>query len=123
MRLLLDTHVFLWLEQNPRELSPVVLAALQDPENTLYLSAASIWEISTKRKKGILKFDGEVQSVAARYGLIDLPISWLHAETAGSLPMLHRDPFDRMLIAQTQIERLILVTTDAEIRKYSVAVF
>jgi PIN domain nuclease of toxin-antitoxin system len=98
------------------------MSALRDPANVLYFSAVSVWEITTKRNKGALRFDGEVQAAAARYGLLELPISWAHADIAGSLPLLHRDPFDRMLVAQAQVEDLTIATTDADIRRYSVAV-
>jgi len=122
MRLLLDTHVFLWLEQDPGRIAPAILKTLQDPENILYLSAVSVWEIATKKNKGALRFDGDVQAIATRYGLLELSISWAHSQVAGALPLVHRDPFDRMLVAQAQVEDLTLVSIDRYLQRYDVRV-
>jgi PIN domain nuclease of toxin-antitoxin system len=116
MRLLLDTHAHLWwLTDDPR-LSQAARHAIADRDNEIHVSAASAWEIATKQRIGKL---GGVPDVTTRYGeLVEadgfrhLPISHLHALRAGSWPIAHRDPFDRMLAAQSALERLPLVTRD-----------
>jgi PIN domain nuclease of toxin-antitoxin system len=119
MRLLLDTHVLLWaLLEDPR-LSSAQLDAIGTGE--LYLSAASVWEIGIKRGIGKLDVPEEIFSIAANAGCRPLPISWIHAETAAALPHHHADPFDRMLIAQARCEGLRLVSSDARMKAYDVA--
>jgi PIN domain nuclease of toxin-antitoxin system len=116
MRLLLDTPAHLWwLTDDPR-LAEAARQAIADRDNEIHVSAASAWEIATKQRIG--KLDG-VPDAATRYGeLVEadgfrhLPISHLHALRAGSWPIAHRDPFDRMLAAQSALERLPLVTPD-----------
>jgi PIN domain nuclease of toxin-antitoxin system len=120
MKLLLDTHVFLWWNQNDRRLSPVHRAAISLAQNTVYLSAASAWEISIKRKIGKLTFSGSVHEAIRRHRFEAVPISVQHAEYAGELPLIHSDPFDRLLVAQAHIEGMTLVTVDPEILQYQV---
>lgn len=117
MRLLLDTHALLWWLDGDARLSVAARAALDETSNPVFVSAASAWEISTKVRIG--RLPGAVD-VADRFGEIlqeqafsELPISVEHARRAGLLPGEHRDPFDRMLIAQAQLEDLTLVSNEA----------
>src|ERR1700744_36229 len=99
MELLLDTHVFLWWNGASATLLPEVRDAIRDPANIVYVSAASIWEIAIKRRLGRLEFTKTIVGAVEKNGFSLLPISPHHAEQAGSLPLLHTDPFDRMLVA------------------------
>ncbi len=124
MRVLLDTHVFLWWNQGSSELSKKALRILADPANTLILSVASAWEIAIKTQSGKLRLPEDASTYvpvrAAHYGMEILPIHLTHALALQSLPLLHRDPFDRMLVVQSQIEKLPLLTADPAIRSYPV---
>jgi len=123
VRLLLDTHALLWwLEEHPA-LSHVAYAAIADPETTVAVSAASLWEISTKQNLGELRppVDDVVGSLAANR-LEALAITPEHAWAAQQLPLHHRDPFDRILVAQAQLEGLTIVTRDSKIARYQVAI-
>ena len=120
MRLLLDSHVLLWfLWQNPL-LGARTAAAIADPDNEVFVSAASIWEVALKRAKSLLDAPENLSGVVEQAGFVPLPLSLFHAEQAAMLPMHHRDPFDRMLIAQAQAEGLIIVTRDGYIRRYGI---
>lgn len=121
MRLLLDTHVFLWWAQNDPRLQSKHRQSIGAPENVVYLSAASAWEIGIKRKIGKLAFAGSVANAILRHRFEALTISVEHAEAAASLPAIHSDPFDRLLVAQAQMEGLTLVTVDDQILRYPVA--
>ena len=122
MNLLLDTHIALWWLGDTPELPDAVRDVVQDADNVVYISAATIWEIAIKRALGKLEVGDEYLTEIAEQGFVELPIRWQHAQRVEALPMLHRDPFDRLLIAQAQTLGLTLVTTDALIRKYSVSV-
>lgn len=126
MRLLLDTHVWLWLQTAPDRIRPDVLALLRDTGNQLLLSAASAWEIAIKYRIGRLALPEEpatyVPDRLHRSGVDALPVSHSHALRVASLPAHHRDPFDRLLVAQAQLERLEIVTVDRSIGEYDVAV-
>lgn len=119
MNLLLDTHAFLWWLGGDR-MEPDAVAGITDPANLVAVSAASVWEIAVKRADGKLRFEGSVVEHVERGGFEALPISLAHAERAGELPPNHRDPFDRMLIAQAQAEGLRLVTRDPAFEAYDV---
>jgi len=122
-RFLLDTHVLLWWLFDDHRLTALARSIIQDPANTLLVSSASGWEISTKYRLGKLPHAEEaVRNLPSllRRALIVLPITIEHALAAGALPGPHRDPFDRMLIAQGQIENLPIVTSDAVFKQYSV---
>ena len=122
MNLLLDTQIaFWWLGDTP-ELPDAVREVVQDADNVVYVSAATIWEIAIKRALGKLEIGDEYVSEIADQGFVELPIRWQHAKRVEALPMLHRDPFDRLLIAQAQALGLTLVTTDGLIREYAVNV-
>ena len=121
-RLLLDTHALLWwLADDPR-LGPRARELIGDERNEAYVSAASAWEISIKKALGKLEAPGDLDAIVEEEGFAKLPITFFHGERAGSLPDLHRDPFDRMLIAQAQAEGLDIVTTDERIASYAVRV-
>ena len=120
MNLLLDTHVFLWwCEDNP-QLGVLGREAIADRRNTIYLSAASVWEIAIKEALRKLQLPEPVEEAVVGNGFLALPIDFRHARIAGALPLHHRDPFDRMLVAQTQAEGLVLMTRDELIRPYKV---
>jgi len=123
---LLDTGVFLLSIANPRALNRETVPILQDGENALFLSAASSWEIGIKSKLGKLRLPEPASKYVpkrlASTGIQSLPISQVHALRAGELPAHHRDPFDRMLVAQAQSENLVLMTTDRQLSKYAVRI-
>ena len=121
MKLLLDTHVLLWAAGAPEQLSAPARALLADAANDLLFSAASVWEITIKRSLG--RADFRVDPRLLRRGLLDngyaeLPVTSAHALAVEHLPGLHRDPFDRLLIAQAQAEGLLLVTADDQVAQY-----
>lgn len=124
MRALLDTHTFLWWLSGEKGLSRKARAAIEDEANIVFVSAASAWEITTKFRLGKLPGAAIVaQDVAAAVtsqAFSHLPISLGHAQRAGSLPGPHRDPFDRMLIAQAQAESLVLVSNETVFDAYGV---
>ncbi len=126
MRVLLDTHALLWWLFNDPKLSQHARDLIKEPGNTVLMSSASAWEIATKYRLGKLPEAGEVAQnlpELLRTARIDvLPISVEHALAAGHLPGPHRDPFDRMLIAQAQLERIPIITTDGEFSKYDVQI-
>ena len=116
MNLLLDTHVLLWWSEEQR-ISPEAFEAISDPDNIVFVSAASIWEISIKRASGKLRVDDAIFDVSAD-DFEPLPITHADARLAGSLPDHHRDPFDRMLIAQALAHDLVLITRDSQMGLY-----
>ena len=118
MRLLLDTHVFLWWLADDDRLKKAEREAIREPENDVYLSAASIWEIVIKQGLGRLRVPESASVAARRLGLQPLPITFEHAEATATLPPLHGDPFDRILVAQARTETLTLVSYDTAIRAY-----
>ena len=119
MRLLVDTHVLLWwLNDDP--LAPEAAAAIADPTNQVFASAASVWEATIKRALGKLELDGSLADAAESSGFTPIPVTVAHAEAAGDLPDLHRDPFGRMLIAQAIVESLTVITRDRTIGAYDV---
>ena len=120
MRLLLDTHVVLWAVTEPERLSASTRAALIAPRNTLYLSVASAWEMEIKRALGKLTTPASFDDELARLRLEELPVRLAHTRLLRELPDHHKDPFDRLLIAQARAESLVLVTADPAIRRYSV---
>lgn len=119
MRLLLDIHVIIWWAAG-ESLAPKAAAAIESPSNEVAISVASIWEAEIKAASGRLKLDLDLAAKARNQGLPSLSIEAEHALVAARLPMHHRDPFDRMLIAQARVEGLTLVTRDPVFRAYDV---
>ena len=120
MKLLLDTHAFLGWDAKDSSLPEILHAAIASPRNRVYVSAVTVWEIAIKRASGKLAYTNSLAEAIDIHGFIPLPITIEHAEWAGGLPPLHRDPFDRLLVAQAQLEGLILVTVDDQILRYPV---
>jgi PIN domain nuclease of toxin-antitoxin system len=124
VKLLLDTHVFLWWNEGSPLLSKRVLELISDPANRLYLSVVSAWEIILKVSAGKLKLPSAaavyIPARLAHYGIEALPLSLQHALAAETLPWHHYDPFDRMLVAQGLAEQLPILTHDPQIRHYKV---
>jgi PIN domain nuclease of toxin-antitoxin system len=122
LNLLLDTHVLIWaLENNPR-LSESARAAIVDGENLVFASAVSVWEISVKQAMGKLHVPDNLIKEIQIHRFTPLEINPQHAHLAGRLPAIHKDPFDRMLIAQAILEKLTIVTRDQIINQYDVTV-
>ena len=121
MKLLLDTHLLLWAAGQPQRLSRSARALINSPENELLFSAASLWEVAIKNKLGRRDFKADVRLL--RRGLLDngyseLPIASDHVVAIGSLPPLHKDPFDQILVAQATVEGITLLTSDSLIGQY-----
>ena len=115
---LIDTEIFIWgMESNPK-LSPKIKKLLENPENQVFLSVVSVWEIVIKQAKGRLKLPKSVEEGIKLTGFKTLSIELVHVLTTGKLPMRHKDPFDRILIAQARVENLTFITTDEKIWKY-----
>lgn len=119
-RLLLDTHVFIWWISKDPQLGINSRRAITDGNNMVYISAASVWEISIKRALGKLVFNADLDEIMEVNHFCPLEITLFHAEQAGQLPKYHQDPFDRMLIAQAQAEGLVIVSADRLIRQYGI---
>jgi len=125
MKLLLDTHLLLWAAGNPERLSPSARTLLNAPENNLFFSAASLWEIVIKLGLGRPDFHVDPQRLRKMlvvHGYTELPVTADHALKVQSLPLLHRDPFDRLLLAQARAEGMLLLTADAAITQYQESV-
>lgn len=121
MNLLLDTHILLWAAAYPEKLSKEAAQMIENPDNRLHFSAASIWEVVIKN--GLQRPDFHVDPNLLRRGLIDngyleLPISSIHALAVTHLPDIHKDPFDRILMAQAESEGFLLLTVDEQILRY-----
>ena len=121
-RLLIDTHALLWWLIDDPALSPAARDAIADPANEPLVSAACVWEIAIKRSLGKLAAPDDLPDRISDAGFAWLPISAQHAWQVRDLPMHHRDPFDRVLVAQALIERLPIVTADAHLGEYGVEV-
>jgi PIN domain nuclease of toxin-antitoxin system len=119
---LIDTHVLLWLDDASARLSEHILGLLRDPRHTVYCSAASLWEIAIKQSLNKLEVKGALPAMLERYGITELPVTARYAELTRTLPMHHRDPFDRMLVAQAMAENLVLVSADRQMLAYEVAI-
>ena len=127
MNLLLDTHTFLWWITDDRQMSARALELIGDNQNSLYWSAASSWEVAIKYALGKLPLPDApevfLSMELSKNRIESLPIIDTHAYRAGQLPRHHRDPFDRMLVAQAQVEKLKLISDDPQISLYNVEVY
>ena len=126
MRLLLDTHTFVWLDASPDQLSAEAHDILQDPGNDLLLSIVSVWEIQIKAQLGRLELRGDlariIQDQQESNGIELLPITIPHILALSELPLHHGDPFDRLLISQARVEDIVLVSRDRIFSRYAVDV-
>jgi PIN domain nuclease of toxin-antitoxin system len=122
VKVLLDTHIFLWWNSNPEMISSPLRTAIREPGNEIFVSAASVWEIAIKRAIGKLAFVQRIVGAIAGHRFELLPITGEQAEHAGDLPRHHADPFDRLIVAQAVLERMVLGTQDARMRPYGVAI-
>lgn len=123
MAYLLDTHVFLWWLSDDARLPEGVRALIRAPENDLFVSAVTGWEIAIKKALGKLEAPDDVVSLIDEEGFQELPIRFAHGELADRLPAIHRDPFDRMLVAQCRAQGLTLLTQDENIPRYDVTTY
>jgi len=124
MRYLLDTHAFLWFASGDANLSAVAKEIIENSKNNIYLSSASVWELSIKIIIGKLKLKKDLNKFIAEniaiYGYIPMPVTIPHALAIAKLPEIHKDPFDRILIAQATVEKMKLISSDGYITRYSV---
>jgi PIN domain nuclease of toxin-antitoxin system len=120
VKLLLDTHALLWALARPGELAPEARRRLQDPGNTVFVSVASAWEMEIKRALGKLDAPSDLSEQMQRQRFAELPVHLRHIQALKGLPSLHRDPFDRLLVAQALADELVVVTRDARIRAYPI---
>ena len=118
MKLLLDTHVYLWSRTDPSRLSAEERAAVRDPANEIVLSVASAWEIEIKRAIGKLAAPDDWMERTESFGVQWLPVRAEHVRALRTLPPIHRDPFDRILVAQSMVENVRLVTHDPVVLSY-----
>jgi len=119
MRLLLDTHVAIWWDMGA-PLSPLAMQAIRDADD-VFVSAASAWEIAIKAALGKISTDRSLAELCSDSGFLELPVLMRHTDALQSLEAIHRDPFDRLLVAQAAHEQLVLVTRDDVITRYPVA--
>ena len=124
MNILLDTHIFIWLDKEPEKLSASAFALLHDPDNTLYLSLVSVWEIQIKTQNGKLDLRLPLPQLLAEQqqtnNLQLLPVTLAHVLALDALPLHHRDPFDRLLIAQANAQNCALLSADSQFAGYAV---
>lgn len=121
MQVLVDTHLLLWAAARSRRLSKEARRLLEDPRNDVHYSAASLWEIAIKL--GLRRADfqvdlGRLRPALSKMGFLELPVTGAHAERLAALAPIHKDPFDRMLVAQSLCEPLVLLTNDDVLRAY-----
>ncbi|MGN6373730.1 MAG: type II toxin-antitoxin system VapC family toxin [Solirubrobacteraceae bacterium] len=120
--LIVDTHAALWFLSGDRRLSQAARALIEDEHIDRRLSAVSVWEVAVKRSIGKLKASARFHELLYEQGLFSLPVTDTHAVRFGELPFHHRDPFDRMLVAQAQIEDMSILSADPRLEPYDVRV-
>jgi PIN domain nuclease of toxin-antitoxin system len=123
LRLLLDTHALVWAITEPERVAPQALRLIESSENEVFASVVSPWELAIKLSRRRIELPPVFYEALRDGQFVLLPITIRHTEVIPALPHHHRDPFDRMLIAQAQVEGLTLVTSDREIRRYPVSIF
>ncbi len=117
---LLDTHVLLWWAEDQFSISEEARLAISSAYSSVFVSMVTAWEMSIKKRLGKLHSPMSAQDIIERGRLTALPISFAHTHVLETLPLLHRDPFDRMLVAQAQAEKLTLITRDSDILRYDI---
>jgi PIN domain nuclease of toxin-antitoxin system len=122
VRLLLDTNALLWTLLERQRLSSTAIDAIENQANDVFISVVSAWEIEIKRSKGKLHVPHELEAALAAQRFDSLPVTMRHAHAVESLPRIHRDPFDRMIIAQAHLDGITIVSSDGDMRHYPVAV-
>jgi PIN domain nuclease of toxin-antitoxin system len=122
VKLLLDTNALIWTLVHRERIAPIAIDAIEDKTNDVFVSVVSAWEIEIKAAKGRLGVPSDLQSALAVQGFEALAVAMRHVYAVESLPRYHRDPFDRMIIAQAHLEEMTIVTSDSEIQRYPVAV-
>ena len=120
MKFLLDTHTLLWAVSDEKKLSAEARKCIGYSANLVFVSLVSLWELRLKESLKKIKLPTDFYKSLMPAGYEILPLTLAHIETFGYLPLYHRDPFDRMLVAQAQVEQLILVTRDSELEKYEI---
>lgn len=120
-RLLLDSNVVVYLDQDPGRVSARTRDQI-DKASEVYVSAVTAWELSIKQATGALQMNTQVSSLVGSLGFLEMPITIRHGETVRTLPMIHRDPFDRLLVAQSIVEGLTLVTSDSRLIRYGIPI-
>jgi len=123
MDILLDTHATIWFFEGDKRLSKTAIDVIYNLENVIYVSIASVWELAIKLSTGKLEFDGGIESFIEtihKNEFVLLDISSNHIKAVVDLPFIHRDPFDRILIAQASVERMAILTVDENISKYDI---
>ena len=118
MNILLDTHVLIWALTNDPKISTEAREAIVDGKNLVFVSAATVWEITIKKASGKLSTPDNLLEEIGLHRFLELPVSFEHAQYVSTLPDFHKDPFDRIIIAQAKVEKLKLITADSIIAKY-----
>lgn len=120
MRLLLDSQILYWWRDDSPRLTPLALSLLADPENDLFVSVATVWELAIKEKRGKLSVPRGFFDTIEAIGMKLLPVTVAHAVATRDLPLIHHDPFDRIIVAQARVEGLVLLTHDRMLAQYPV---
>lgn len=122
MRILLDSHTLIWWATDPERLIPSARTIIADPQNEIFASAVSIWELGLKVSKGKLELPSGFTEAIEANGIAPLPFNWRHASESLQLPEVHGDPFDRALLAQCRVESMALATRDRILPAYGVPI-
>jgi PIN domain nuclease of toxin-antitoxin system len=121
MVILLDTHILLWWLGDDKKLKKAERQLIASLDNVVYVSSATAWEIEIKRGLGKIGLPSDWAARVEEEGFLWLPITWQHTQQLSALPTIHRDPFDRMLVAQAKAEHLTLISYDESVRQYGVS--